>query len=72
VRSLPLTVTLSGELATPGLVNAAVIALPPSWPHARDVSTTARVAAACPAALFGNELPGLNAVPSIVACARRW
>ena len=72
MRSLPLTLTLSGAFAAPGLTNAAVIALPPSWPQAREVSTTARVAAAWPAALFANALPGSNAVPSIVACARRW
>ena len=34
-------VTVSGALATPGLTNSAVMSLPPSWPHARDVRTTA-------------------------------
>ena len=38
---MPVTVTASGEFGTSGLRNSAVMPLPPSWPHARDVSTTA-------------------------------
>ena len=39
--SLSVTATLSGELAALGFRNSALMSLPPSWPHAREVSTTA-------------------------------
>ena len=63
---LPVVVTLSGEFGTPGLRNSALMSLPPSWPHARDVRTTAP---ACSA--VGGVLPGPVAA-AIVAWARRW
>src|ERR1700754_2791560 len=48
VMSFGATATLSGESATPGLRNSARIWLPPSWPQALAVSTTAE-ACACAA-----------------------
>ncbi len=64
--SLPFTATLSGAFAHRGFTNAAVMSLPPSWPQARDVSTTV---AGCSAPL--GVLPG-RVAPAMFACARRW
>ncbi len=64
--SVPVTLTLSGELGALGLRNSAATALPPSWPHAREVSTTA------PACWLPAGVLPAGVVPAIVACARRW
>ena len=42
--SLPIAETISGELAAAGSRSSAVTLLPPWWPHAREVRTTALVA----------------------------
>ena len=73
-RSLPVTCTDSGASSWPGWMNSAVMSLPPSWPHARDVSTTARDCSSRPGPgglVLGIALPG-SRVPLIVACALRW
>ena len=62
---LPVRVTVSGAFGTPGLRNSALMPLPPSWPHAREVRTTAP---ACRAVV--GVLPG-SVVAAIVAWARR-
>ena len=66
---LPTTLTLRGEFAARGVRNSAEIMLPPSCPHAREVSTTARSSA--PWTSSSTSSPG-SIVPAIVACARRW
>ena len=66
VISVPVTSTLSGEPGAIGLRNSAEMALPPSWPHAREVSTTA------PACRLVAGVLALPVVPAIVAWARRW
>ncbi len=63
---LPSTSTWSGWSGAFGLRNSAETALPPRWPQAVDVSTTAPLCCAP-----GGVLPG-PVVPAIVACARRW
>ena len=63
---LPVRVTLSGAFGAPGLRNSALMSLPPSWPHAREVRTTAP---ACSAVV---GVPPDPVAPAIVACARRW
>jgi hypothetical protein len=74
VMSFPSTVTVSGALGTPGLRNSARIWLPPSWPQAREVSTTAwlraRMAAGLVVELDSATPEGV--VPAIRACALRW
>ena len=67
-RSLPATLTVSGEFGAPGLRNSAVMSLPPSWPQAREVSTTAL---SWLGRVFGRAA-GAERSPDIVACARRW
>ena len=59
-RSFPLMATVSGELATPGCLNSAVMSFPPSWPHARDVSTTV---CDCAVAPRGCSCPGSSGRP---------
>ena len=61
--SLPVTATVSGELATPGFLNSAVIRLPPRWPIAFENSCTALAVLA----VEGFE-PGA-VVPAIIAIA---
>ena len=46
VIALPATLTLSGALFAAGSLSWAVMALPPSWPHAFEVRTIARSALA--------------------------
>jgi hypothetical protein len=65
--SFPITATESGESGTLGFRNSAVMSLPPSWPQAREVRTTAWDCAVPPVTV----LPG-GVVPAIVACALRW
>jgi hypothetical protein len=77
VIALPSTATLSGVEA-PGLTSSAVTSLPPSWPQATDVSTTACawLAASRPPMMFCWMVDVVEpvygvAVPTI-ACALRW
>ena len=66
-RSLPTMLTVSGAFGTAGWRNSAVMSLPPSWPHAREVSTTAL---SWPRRVFG--VTPVPKAPDIVAWARRW
>src|SRR5690348_2467349 len=64
--SLPVTLTDKGELGAPGLRNSAVMSLPPSWPHARDVRTTVWLCAVAP----DGALP-IGSPPLMFACDLR-
>ena len=55
-----LTSTLSGRSLPGRLTNSTVIPLPPSWPHAAELTTTAAFWLVAPV------------VEPIVACALRW
>ena len=69
VIALPETVTPSGRLLAPGLRSSTVTSLPPSWPHAPEVSTTAWLAAAVASA---EVPPAYGVVVPTIACALRW
>ena len=59
VTALASTETDSGWSAAPGLTNDTLMPLPPSWPQAAELTTTAELAAAPP-------------VAPMMACALRW